>query len=73
MLTPNLLTFVDSEILAFMRTYRQTDRPTDGHEYITLSSRKRSLLLVSYIPTNTIYHFSLGVTGVYINGRITLA
>jgi len=74
--TPNLnsLALIVSEISAFIRTDRQTDRRTRLVILIknmyTLWDRKRFLLPVTSFPTNLVYPFTLRVTGimnVYIN------
>jgi len=78
--TPNLnsLAPIVSEISAFIRTDRQTDRRTEGQtdmarstrlvilikNIYTLWGRKRFLLPVAYFPTNLVYPFTLRVTGI---------
>jgi len=78
--TPNLnsLALIVSEISAFIRTDKQTDRRTVGQtdmarstrlvilikNIYTLWGRKRFLPPVTYFSTNLVYPFTLRVTGI---------
>jgi len=69
---PNLnrLDIIVFEILAFIRTDRQTDMARSTRLVIlinnlyTLWGRKRCLLPVTYFPTTLLYHFTLRETGI---------
>jgi len=60
----NSLALIVSEISAFIRTEKQTDRRILIKNIYTLWGRIRFLMPVTYFPTDLVYPFTLRVTGI---------